>query len=156
MFRLLNLAMVCVIIQDCGGIVQAYLMDEIAKEITFTMQRSRGPGGQNVNRTNSSVQLRWSYKTSIQLSEEQKFLVAQKLPNWISKEGVILIRSDVHRDQDMNKKETLQRLEKLLQMAFFKPKKRRPTKPTKSSRIKRQENKKRRGEIKKNRSGKWD
>ncbi len=125
-------------------------------EFEFISQRSRGPGGQNVNKTNSSVQLRWNFLDSQILSEEQKSMIARKLSAIINTENVLYIRSDVHRDQDMNKKEVLQRLQQALIKAFHKPKPRRPTKPTKSSQRKRVETKRHKSEIKKSRQGKWD
>lgn len=132
------------------------LWEKIQLEVSFTAQRSRGPGGQNVNRTNSSVQLRWAFADSFSLNSEQKSLIAEKLATWITRENILYIRSDVHRDQEMNKKECLDRLKKLLQQAFFKPKPRKATKPTYSSQLKRKDSKRRKGEIKKGRSGKWD
>lgn len=130
--------------------------EQIQQEITFTAQRSRGPGGQNVNRTNSSVQLRWDYNASFSLSSEQKSLVAEKLASWITREGILFLRSDIHRDQEMNKKECQEKLKKLLRQAFFRPKPRKATKPTYSSRLKRKENKQRKSEVKKGRSGRWE
>lgn len=125
-------------------------------EFEFISQRSRGPGGQNVNKTNSSIQLRWNFLDSQILSDEQKSIIGRKLSAIISTENVLYIRSDVHRDQDMNKKEVLQRLQQVLIKAFHKPKPRRPTKPTKSSQRKRVETKRHKSEIKKSRQGKWD
>lgn len=132
------------------------LWEQIQTEVQFIAQRSRGPGGQNVNRTNSSVQLRWDYQDSLALGEEQKSLVQGKLASWVTKEGVLLIRSDVHRDQEMNKKECLTKLKSLLEIAFFRPKPRKATRPTFGSKVKRKEQKRRRSEIKKNRSARWD
>jgi ribosome-associated protein len=125
-------------------------------ELEFISQRSRGPGGQNVNKTNSSVQLRWSFLDSQILSDEQKAIIGRKLSTIINTENVLYIRSDVHRDQDMNKKEVLQKLQQALIKAFHKPKTRRPTKPTKSSQRKRVETKRHKSEIKKSRQGKWN
>ncbi len=124
-------------------------------EFDFVSQRSRGPGGQNVNKTNSSVQLRWNYLDSIILSDEQKRVITKKLTSMINTEGTLYLRSDTHRDQEMNKKEVLQRLQESLVKAFHKPKVRRPTKPTKSSQKKRVESKRHASEVKKARQNKW-
>lgn len=124
-------------------------------EFDFLSQRSRGPGGQNVNKTNSSVQLRWSYEDSEILSDEQKKTIAKKLVNMINTEGVLYLRSDTHRDLDKNKKEVLSRLQELLVKAFHKPKPRKATKPTKNSQKRRVEGKRLKSEIKKARQGKW-
>lgn len=130
--------------------------DKIRQEVNFQAQRSRGPGGQNVNRTNSSVQLRWAYLDSNIFSEEQKIRISQKLASWISVENILSIRSDVHRDQEMNKKECLNKLKFLLDKAFFQPKVRKKTRPSYSSKVKNQKSKTHRSFIKKNRSKKWD
>ena len=125
-------------------------------EFDFISQRSRGPGGQNVNKTNSSVQLRWDFRSSLILSEEQKDLIQKKLAAIINSEGILFIRSDVHRDLEQNRKEVLQRLQERLTKAFHKPKARRATKPTYSSQKKRVESKRHKSEVKKARQSKWD
>lgn len=125
-------------------------------EFEFISQRSRGPGGQNVNKTNSSIQLRWNYLDSQILTDEQKSTIGRKLSAMINAENTLYLRSDVHRDQDMNKKEVLQKLQQSLIKAFHKPKARKPTKPTKSSQRKRVETKRHKSEIKKARQAKWD
>jgi ribosome-associated protein len=124
-------------------------------EFEFTSQRSRGPGGQNVNKTNSSIQLRWNFLDSALLSDEQKRIIAKKLAAMINTEGTLYLRSDTHRDQEQNKKEVLTRLQESLVKAFHKPKPRKPTKPTKSSQKKRVEGKRHKSEIKKARQNKW-
>lgn len=124
-------------------------------EFDFLSQRSRGPGGQNVNKTNSSVQLRWSYEDSLILSDEQKRTITKKLQNIINTEGVLYLRSDTHRDLEKNKKEVLSRLQELLIKAFHKPKPRKATKPTKSSQKRRVESKRLKSEVKKGRQEKW-
>jgi ribosome-associated protein len=125
-------------------------------EILFQAQRSRGPGGQNVNKTNSSVQLRWAFGDSLLLSVEQKHIIDKKLQSFINSEGILYIRSDVHREFENNKREVLEKLQKLLTAAFHKPKVRRPTKPTYSSKQKKLKTKKHRSEIKKARQTKWE
>jgi ribosome-associated protein len=83
-------------------------------EFDFVSQRSRGPGGQNVNKTNSSVQLRWDFRSSSLLSEEQKDLIHRKCAAIINTDGILFIRSDVFRDLDQNRKEVLKRLQERL------------------------------------------
>ncbi|MBY0386085.1 aminoacyl-tRNA hydrolase [bacterium] len=124
-------------------------------EFEFLSQRSRGPGGQNVNKTNSSVQLRWNYLDSLILSDEQKKVIQKKLTSIINTEDTLFLRCDTHRDLDKNKKEVLNRLQDLLIKAFHKPKLRKPTKPTKNSQKKRVESKRHKSEIKKGRQGQW-
>jgi len=130
-------------------------IEEFIYEIQFQAQRSRGPGGQNVNKTNSSVQLRWDFNQSQVLGAEQKHIIAAKLDSHISKDGILHLRSDVHREFEMNKKEVLTKLQKILSEAFFVPKTRRATKPTYSSKQKRKVAKKRHSEVKKGRQTKW-
>lgn len=125
-------------------------------EFTFEVTRSRGPGGQNVNRTNSAVILRWDYQDSGVSTEEQKRIISNKLANMINVENEIYIRSEESRDQDQNKKLCLNKLEILLQKAFFVPKKRIKTRPSRSSVERRIKSKKKASEIKKHRQTKWD
>lgn len=128
---------------------------KILQEIVLTAQRSRGPGGQHVNKTNSSIQLKWNYILSQALSEEQKALVAKKLESYINKVGEITLRHDTFRDQDSNKKEVIKKLFALLKDALKKPKKRISTKPTFSSKVRKKKQKQQKSEIKKGRSAKW-
>ncbi|UOF01868.1 alternative ribosome rescue aminoacyl-tRNA hydrolase ArfB [Bdellovibrio reynosensis] len=117
-------------------------------EMEFTYARSRGPGGQNVNRTNSAAILRWNLWNSQVVSAELKEKLAMKLHGKLTEEGDLIIRSDVHRDQDQNRSECIKRLHETLRKALFVPKKRIATKPTKSSQRKRLETKKIHSETK--------
>lgn len=126
-------------------------------EFDFETTRSRGPGGQNVNRTNSAVILRWNPALSAAFSELEKEVLLRKLATKLTTAGDLLIRSEESRDQDQNRKNCLEKLEKILTTAFFVQKKRKATKPTKSSKRKRVETKRHRGEIKSGRrSSSWD
>ncbi len=124
-------------------------------EILWEFARSRGPGGQNVNKTNSAAIARWSVAHSKIFSIEQKEILIRKLANKLTLENELLIRSDEFRDQERNKDRCYEKLNELLELAFFVPKKRRPTKPTYSSKKKRLETKKIRGDIKSGRQAKW-
>jgi ribosome-associated protein len=117
-------------------------------EMEFSYVRSRGPGGQNVNRTNSAAILRWNLFNSGIFDDQKKERLAQKLRSRLTESGEILIRSDIHRDQDQNRSECIKKLHELLIKALFIPKKRVATKPTKSSKIKRLDTKKRDAQIK--------
>lgn len=117
-------------------------------ELTFSYARSGGPGGQNVNKTNSAAILRWNLEASSVFSEVQKERLRSKLQTKLSKEGDLIIRSDVHRDQDQNRSECIRRLHETLSRALHVPKKRVATKPTKSSQRKRVESKKIHSETK--------
>ena len=121
----------------------------LMKEIWFEFTRSRGPGGQHVNKTNSAALLHWHVLSSAAFTDEQKSVITSKLENHINSEGYLNLRSDQFRDQDQNKKACLAKLDALLKAALFKPKKRFKTKPTRSSVRKRIETKKIKGETKK-------
>lgn len=120
-------------------------------EVYFDAVLSRGPGGQNVNRTASAAQLYWDFENSLLLNEWQKSMVRSKLSRLINSEGLLYLRSDESRDLPQNKSRCLEKLIQHLEHAFHVPKKRKKTKPTKASRIKRREAKSRRSDIKKNR-----
>ncbi|WP_413612215.1 alternative ribosome rescue aminoacyl-tRNA hydrolase ArfB [Bdellovibrio sp. HCB-110] len=117
-------------------------------ELDFTYARSRGPGGQNVNRTNSAAILRWNLWQSQTLNQDLKERLAIKLQTKLTAEGDLIIRSEVHRDQDQNRSECIRKLHEMLNKALFVPKKRVATKPTRSSQRKRVDTKKRHAEIK--------
>ncbi len=123
-------------------------------EIEFSVTRSQGPGGQHVNRTNSCVQLRFSILESQSLNDEQKQKLLTKLQHRLAQDEFILIRVESERDQKSNKDKSVQMLTELINKTLIDPKKRKPTKPTKSSQRKRLESKKNRSDIKKNRSEK--
>lgn len=118
-----------------------YLAKIPFNEFTFETMRSRGPGGQNVNRTNSAVVLRWPVANSSAFNEVDKSRIRDRLSHLITMEGDLIIRSEVHRSQDQNRKACLEKLEVYLQKAFFVPKARFKTKPTRSSVRKRVESK---------------
>lgn len=123
--------------------------DLIASELEFATSRSSGPGGQNVNKVNTKVTLRWNIKNSAQLTIEEKELLEQKLASRLTTDGTLLITSQDKRSQLQNKEEALSKLENLLKQAFAKKKKRKPSKPSKSSVQNRLEKKKKHSEKKK-------
>ncbi len=117
-------------------------------EIELEFVRSRGPGGQHVNKTNSAAILRWNVASSQVLLEETRQTLLEKLENQITVDGDILIRSDEFRDQDQNRQRCLEKLDDLIERALFVPKERKATKPSRSAKIKRKETKRHRGQIK--------
>ena len=117
-------------------------------ELQFEYVRSRGPGGQNVNRTNSAAILRWNVPGSPSFSWEEKEKILTKLRNQISQSGDLILRSDEFRDQDQNRSQCLKKLDQLLAKAFFTPKKRYATKPTRGSKERKLKEKNRRSQIK--------
>jgi len=118
------------------------IKDYLNHELSFTFSRSSGPGGQNVNKVNTKVTLRFSIADSHLLDEEQKVLLINKLENRINKDGDIVIISQSTRSQLQNREEAIQKFYDLLNEALKKKKKRKPTKPTRLSKEKRLKDKK--------------
>lgn len=123
----------------------------IAQEVQIVAVRSRGPGGQNVNKVSSAAQLFWNYALSRGLNAWEKMQVSMKLGNLINSEQQIYLRADEYRDLERNKSRVLEKLEMFLLKAVHKPKPRKATKPTRASKARKLEKKSRRGEIKKGR-----
>jgi len=120
-----------------------------AGELRFSNTRSSGPGGQNVNKVNTRVELRFNVTASGSLSDKEKEKIFLKLRNRINAAGELIITSQSERSQIMNRKKAEGRFYKLLAAALTEKKKRKETKPTEASKKKRLENKNQRGEIKK-------
>ena len=121
----------------------------VASELEFVTSRSSGPGGQNVNKVNTKVTLRWPVVASVILSSEERDTITQKLASRITLEGELVISTQDKRSQLQNKEAALAKLDELLTKAFVKKKKRKATKPSKVAVQKRIESKKRQGEKKK-------
>jgi len=119
------------------------------KEFTFSTSRSSGPGGQNVNKVSTKVELRFSLTSTSIFSEEEKQMILTKLKNKITKDGELVLVSQSERTQLMNKIVVTEKFYDLISKALTVQKKRRSTKPTLSSKIKRLEGKRVRGNIKK-------
>jgi ribosome-associated protein len=121
---------------------------DVFPEIIFKTARSGGKGGQNVNKVESMVEGYFRIDDSPLLNDEQKKVLHIKLANKINSEGFLQTRSQVHRSQLENKKEVIKKITSLIEHALKKQKKRVATKPTKGSKEKRIESKKKNGEIK--------
>jgi len=116
-------------------------------EIELSAIRSQGPGGQNVNKVSSAIHLRFDIKTS-SLPEFYKSELLKLSDSRVTKEGVVVIKAQSHRTQEKNKEEALSRLQQLVKSVGVFKKKRRPTKPSKSARMKRVDSKTKRGKTK--------
>ena len=116
-------------------------------EIEFSAVRSSGAGGQNVNKVASAIHLRFDINAS-SLPEVHKERLLQLSDSRITKDGIVVIKAQEHRTQEQNKEAALKRLKQLIQSVTYTPKKRKPTKPSKSSDRKRIERKKKRGQKK--------
>jgi ribosome-associated protein len=118
------------------------------REIEENFVRSSGPGGQNVNKLSTAVQLRFDVRRSPSLAGEVRTRLERLAGSRLTRDGVLVITAQRHRTQGRNRQDALDRLIDLIRQAAVRPIRRRPTKPTKASRERRVEGKKRRGGIK--------
>ncbi len=118
-------------------------------EIKFSTSRSAGPGGQNVNKVNTKIELRFNVRESDSLSTEEKIRIERKLKNRINSIGELLVVSQSERTQLQNKRKALEKFHEILAAALTEKRKRTSTKPSAASKAKRLERKKKRGNIKK-------
>jgi ribosome-associated protein len=123
-------------------------IEEILPELVFTTSRSSGPGGQNVNKVNTKVTVKWDVVHS-SISEEQREVILKKLHTRLTKENILILTSQDERSQLGNKEAVLLKLEQLLIKAFTVKKERKATKPGKAAKQTRLKNKKQHGEKKK-------
>lgn len=128
-------------------ITQTIQIDE--QELMESFIRSSGPGGQNVNKVATAVQLRFDAGNSTALDEQVKLRLKRLAGRRMTDEGVIVIEARRYREQEKNRLDARERLAALIRRASEKPRLRRQTRPTKASVQRRVEGKKRRSDVKK-------
>ncbi|MGA8227439.1 MAG: alternative ribosome rescue aminoacyl-tRNA hydrolase ArfB [Xanthobacteraceae bacterium] len=117
-------------------------------ELTETFVRASGPGGQNVNKLATAVQLRFDVRHSPSLPTDVRARVAVLAGRRLTQDGVLVIIAQRHRTQERNREDARERLIELIRQAAVPPKRRRPTRPTAASHERRIESKKRRSGVK--------
>jgi ribosome-associated protein len=123
-----------------------------ARELEWTAVRASGPGGQNVNKVSSKVELRFAFEESEALSDTVKARLRALAQHRLDGEGRILITSQVTRNQPQNLTDARNRLAELIAKAMVTPKRRRPTKPSRAAKLKRVTNKRKNSQKKQSRA----
>ena len=116
-------------------------------EISITAIRAPGPGGQNVNKVASAIHLRFDIRAS-SLPDPFKERLLALADHRITADGVVVIKARQYRSQEKNREDALSRLQELVKSISQPPKKRRPTKPSRGSRMSRMDSKTKRGRVK--------
>ena len=127
------------------------ITDEIAiddGEISETFVRASGPGGHNVNKLATAVQLRFDVRRSPSLPPDVRARMVRLAGSRLTQDGVLVLMAQRHRTQERNREDARERLIELIRQATVRPKPRRPTRPTAASRERRIEGKKRRAGVK--------
>ena len=124
---------------------------DLSSEFIFQASRSSGPGGQNVNKVNSKIELRFNIQNSSVLTDNQKEILLSKLAAKISLDGFLIVVSQRDRSQLVNKEDAIRKTYELIEKALRPVKRRKSTRPTRSSVEKRLTGKRIKADIKQNR-----
>ena len=122
-----------------------------AGELAIAFARSSGAGGQNVNKVESKVELRWNVRGSSVLRDDDRMWLLGRLASRLTGDGTLIVTSQATRDQQKNREDAASKLALIVRAALERPKTRRATRPTRGSQKRRVEAKRHRSEIKRNR-----
>ena len=127
-------------------------MNQLENELSYEHIRASGPGGQNVNKVATAVQLRFDIVHSPSLQEDVRARLVKLAGKRVNSEGILVIEARRYRSQEKNRSDALERFRELVKRARTKPSLRKKTRPSRSSIQERLQKKKQRGELKKNRT----
>lgn len=136
-----------------GDIVVTPRLTIPAGELAVAFSRSGGPGGQNVNKVASKVELRWNPTTSTTLGADDRAWLTSRLAHKLTTDGTLIVTSTLTRDQLKNRDDAESKLALIVRAALFRPKTRRPTKPSRGAKRRRVEDKRHRSQTKRDRRG---
>lgn len=127
-----------------------------AGELAFAFARSGGPGGQNVNKVSSKVELRWNPTTSAALTDDDRAWLVQRLRSRLTSDGTLIVTSTATRDQAKNRDDATSKLALIVRAALDRPRPRRATRPSRAVKRRRLADKRHHAEIKRGRTGRDD
>jgi len=127
-----------------------------AGELALAFARSGGPGGQNVNKVSSKVELRWNPTTSAALTDDDRAWLVHRLRNRLTSDGTLIVTSTATRDQAKNRDDATSKLALIVRAALDRPRPRRATRPSRAAKRRRVADKRHHAEIKRSRASRDD